>query len=138
MSDTPGNRVVEQTAESPLEPAWIRVAGVGDVPAGDVIAVQLRHVELVRELVLGLDGDRYFACQRRCPHQGADLADGIVARGHLVCAVHAWRFATTTGALDVSPETCLRMFAVRVVGDDVEVWSAPMPQAHALATLARG
>lgn len=118
-------------------PAWVRVARLADVPAGDVVAVELRHGVLVRQLVLGRDGAHLFATQRRCPHQGGDLADGIVARGHLVCPVHTWRFAIATGALDVSPATCLQMFAVRVVGEDVEVWSAPSPAA-ALATAGPG
>jgi nitrite reductase/ring-hydroxylating ferredoxin subunit len=114
---------------APVAPAWIRVKRLAEVPVGDVVAIELRHGALVRQLVLGRDGDRVFAAQRRCPHQGGDLADGIVARGHLVCPVHTWRFSTTTGALDVSPATCLQMFAVRVVEGDVEVWSAPSPAA---------
>lgn len=110
------------------EPAWIRV--IDDerrVRAGDVVAVRLSHDGVTRDLVIGRDGERLFATQRRCPHQAGDLADGIVARGHLVCPVHTWRFSTATGALDVSPTTCLQVYRVRVEAGAVEVWSRPLP-----------
>ena len=75
---------------------WHAVAKVGDVKSGDVIAVTVAGTEMV----LGLDGERYFAMQRRCLHLGGDLADGIVSRGHLICPHHAWRFSTATGRHD--------------------------------------
>ena len=96
---------------------WRAVARVGDVRAGDVIAIRIDELELV----LGLDGDRYFATQRRCVHRGGDLADGIVSRGHVICPQHGWRFSTATGRAPESSEYCLVTYAVRVVGDAIEV-----------------
>lgn len=96
---------------------WRVVARVSDVRAGDVIAVAVDGLDLV----LGRDGDRLFAMQRRCVHRGGDLADGIVARGHLVCPQHGWRFSTATGCHDAASEYCLVRYAVRVVGDDIEI-----------------
>ena len=58
----------------PDDERWHAVAKVGDVKQGDVIAVEVEGVQMV----LGLDGDRYFAMQRHCVHRGGDLADGIV------------------------------------------------------------
>lgn len=101
---------------------WIPVARVGDVRAGDVIAIDLEGAELV----LGLDGDRYFAAQRRCVHMGGDLADGIVSRGHLICPHHAWRFSTATGCVADASQHCLAMYAVRVTGDQIEVDPVPL------------
>src|SRR5258706_16345673 len=102
---------------------WQVVARVGDVKRGDVIAVKAGDLELV----LGLDGDRYFASQRRCPHRGGGLADGIVSRGHVVCPQHGWRFSTATGRAPESSEYCLVTYAVRVVGDQIEVDPRPLP-----------
>jgi nitrite reductase/ring-hydroxylating ferredoxin subunit len=90
---------------------------VGDLAPGDLIRVEAGGIEMV----LGRDGNRYFATQRRCPHQNGDLADGIVARGHIVCANHAWRFSTATGRHDVASEWCLVVYEVRVNGDQIEV-----------------
>ena len=97
--------------------SWHAVAKVGDVRAGDVIAVEAGGIEMI----LGLDGDRYFALQRRCAHRGGDLADGIVARGHVVCPQHGWRFATATGRHDEASDVCLASFPVRVTGEAIEV-----------------
>lgn len=101
---------------------WRPVAHVGDVKPNDVIAVAVDGVEMV----LGCDGDRYFATQRRCLHRGGDLAEGVVSRGHLICPQHAWRFSTLTGCNAEAPQYCLVTFAVRVVDDRIEI--DPTPQ----------
>lgn len=109
--------------ESPVvNERWRPVAKVGDVRAGDVIAVAVDGVDMV----LGLDGDRYFALQRRCVHRGGDLSEGIVSRGHVICPNHAWRFSTATGRLADASEYCLITYAVRVVEDQIEI--DPEPQ----------
>ncbi len=90
--------------------AFRPVAKVGQLQRGDVIPIEADGIEMV----LGRDGERYFAAQRRCPHQGGDLADGIIARGHLVCSHHGWRFSTATVT-----------YPVRVNGDAIEVDTNP-------------
>ena len=101
--------------------SWYAVAKVGDVKPGDVIAIAVEGVDMV----LGRDGDRYFAAQRRCVHRGGDLADGIIARGHLVCAQHGWRFSTATGRHDEASDVCLVTYSVRIVGDQIEIDPTP-------------
>ncbi len=100
---------------------WHLVAKVGDVKSGDVIAVEVAGVQMV----LGLDGERYFAVQRHCVHRGGDLADGIVSRGHVVCANHGWRFSTATGRHDSASDVCLVVYAVRVSGEQIEIDPVP-------------
>jgi len=101
--------------------AFHAVARVGEVAAGDVMPVAVDGVEMV----LGRDGERYFATQRRCVHRGGDLAEGIVSRGHLICPVHAWRFSTATGCQADASEYCLLTYPVRVVADRIEIDSVP-------------
>jgi nitrite reductase/ring-hydroxylating ferredoxin subunit len=103
--------------------AWRVVARVGDIKPNDVIAVAIDGVEIV----LGRDGDRYFAVQRRCVHRGGDLVEGIVSRGHLICPQHAWRFSTATGRHAEASQYCLVTYPVRVTGEQIEV--DPRPQA---------
>jgi nitrite reductase/ring-hydroxylating ferredoxin subunit len=97
------------------------VARVGELRAGDTVAVEVEG----RAIVLFRDGDQYRAAQRWCPHQRGDLADGLVSRGHLICPDHGWRFHAVTGALDASPDTCLATYAVRVVGDAIQIDPTP-------------
>lgn len=106
---------------------WRAVARVGDLRPGDVIAVAIDGLELA----LGMDGERYFAVQRRCAHRGGDLVDGIVARGHLVCPQHGWRFSTATGRHDEASEYCLVYYAVRVAEDRIEIDPQPVPRSEA-------
>jgi nitrite reductase (NADH) small subunit len=96
---------------------WTAVAKVGQLAPGDVLPISAHG----RELVLGRDGDRYFALQRQCIHRGGDLSEGIVSRGHIICPNHGWRFSTATGRHADASEYCLASYPVRVVGDAIEV-----------------
>jgi nitrite reductase/ring-hydroxylating ferredoxin subunit len=100
---------------------WHPVAKLGDLKSGDLLAVEVEGIEMV----LGRDGNRLFAAQRRCVHQGGDLADGIIARGHLVCSHHGWRFSTATGRHDSASDVCLATYSVRVNGDQIEIDPSP-------------
>lgn len=104
--------------------SWHMVAKVGDVRPGDVIPVEIGSLRLV----VGLDGDHYFATQRRCAHRNGDLADGIVSRGYVICPLHGWRFSTLTGRAPGSADYCLTTYAVRVVDDRIEIDSEPHPK----------
>jgi len=101
--------------------SWHVVAAVEDLEPGQVIAVDVGELELV----LGLDDDaRYFAMERTCAHNAGDLSYGGIADGHLVCPLHGWRYAIATGRHDASP-ACLRTYAVRVTGDQIEIATTP-------------
>ena len=73
-------------------------------------------------LVIVRDGAGFFAAERACPHEGADLARGRCAEMRLHCPRHLASFDLVTGA--VSPGWFFRalvMYPVRVVGSRVEV-----------------
>ncbi len=101
---------------------WHAVARARDHQPGDVIAVDVDG----GKMVVGRDGDRYFAAQRWCVHSGGDLSLGIVSRGHLVCANHGWRFACATGRQSEASDVCLVVYSVRVNGEAIEI--DPNPQ----------
>jgi len=99
------------------------VATVGELADGDILPIEIGG----EKLVLCRSGDDYYALQRRCIHQGADLAEGIVSRGTIVCAMHGWRFQLANGQHELSAETCLISYPVRVDGDRILVRSTPRP-----------
>ncbi len=101
--------------------AYYAVATVDELAPGDVKAVRVGAVEMV----LYRSGDAYFAAQRQCLHQGGDLADGIISRGFLVCPLHGWKFHADSGRHALSPQTCLKTYAVRVEGDVIQVDPQP-------------
>ncbi|HEY1550238.1 MAG TPA: Rieske (2Fe-2S) protein [Kofleriaceae bacterium] len=101
---------------------WIPVVALTAVRDGDVVAVEADGVAMV----IAREGEALYALQRRCLHRGGDLADGIISRGHVICANHGWRFAAATGCHDQASDVCLTRYAVRVTGDQIEVDPTPL------------
>jgi nitrite reductase (NADH) small subunit/3-phenylpropionate/trans-cinnamate dioxygenase ferredoxin subunit len=63
-----------------------------------------------------------------CPHMGASLAGGAVEDGIVTCPWHAWRFRLQDGTWADNPRIKIGTYAVRLVGDEVQV---EVPQAPA-------
>jgi len=73
------------------EPDDLSIA-LSQVPVGAIRPVS-RSICVAR-----LDQDRFVAIGRRCPHMAADLADGWVDNGEIVCPTHNLRIDPITGA----------------------------------------
>lgn len=101
----------------PASGAWKPVARVADFAPGRLKAITVDGTQIA----IGRDGKTWFAVQRRCPHRFGDLAAGHVERGALVCPDHKYRFSLATGRHDGASGHCLVRYAVRVVGDTVEI-----------------
>ena len=56
-----------------------------------------------------------------CPHMGASLGAGELENAIVTCPWHGWRFRVTDGTWADNPRIKIPKFAVRVVGDDVQV-----------------
>ena len=105
------------------------VARLGQLAEGDIMAVRV----LDTDMVLYRIGAEYFAAQRECLLQGYDLVDGLVMDGFLICPLHGWRYHARTGRHEHTGQVCLRTYAVRVQGDEIQVdptpmWKGDMPQ----------
>jgi nitrite reductase (NADH) small subunit/3-phenylpropionate/trans-cinnamate dioxygenase ferredoxin subunit len=93
------------------------VCRVGDIPEGEgkTVSVGDKLIAVFR------DGGQYYAIDDCCPHMGASLGDGYVARGIVTCPWHAWRFRLADGAWADNPRIHIGCYAVRVEGDQVQV-----------------
>jgi nitrite reductase (NADH) small subunit/3-phenylpropionate/trans-cinnamate dioxygenase ferredoxin subunit len=99
------------------------VCKVGDVTEGEG-----KTVELDKKLIaVFLHQGRYFAIDDVCPHMGASLSGGYVENGTVTCPWHAWRFRLTDGAWADYTKLKIGCYAVRVVGDEIQV-QAPTPK----------
>jgi nitrite reductase/ring-hydroxylating ferredoxin subunit len=101
------------------------VARVSDLAPGHLMPVQVDGIEMI---VYWL-GARVYAAQRRCLHQGADLADGLIQRGAIVCAQHGWRFDAETGVHEMSSENCLVTYRAWIEGDEIMIDTTPIRRA---------
>ena len=88
MSDYAVNRR-EHTYPPPYPDGWYRVEASRDIRPGEV-----RYVECVGEQIAlfrsTTDGE-VAAVEAFCPHQGANLADGVVKGDRLQCPFHGWQ-----------------------------------------------
>ncbi|HEY1301125.1 MAG TPA: non-heme iron oxygenase ferredoxin subunit [Stellaceae bacterium] len=100
------------------EAHWVRVAGRGDLAAGEVIGVEAGGQSIA---IYDCDGTLY-ATDNICTHAYACLSDGWLDGETIECPLHAARFDVRTGAVLDPPATeDLKTYPVRVTGDDIEV-----------------
>lgn len=73
--------------------------------------------------------DGFYASERRCTHQGADLMRGYFDQDIIECPVHQGRFNVRTGAALSAPASRpLKTYAVRLVDGQVYVDVEPGPK----------
>ena len=100
---------------------WVTVARASEIPVGASRIVRLDDQPVA---VFHL-ADGWYCIEDVCTHDGGPVAEGRL-EGHIIeCPRHGATFDVKTGAAltfpAVSPVTT---YAVRVVGDDVQVeWS---------------
>ena len=100
------------------------VCRVGDLAEGEGTTAQV-GTKLIA--IFHAQG-QYYAIDDVCPHMGASLGGGYVENGVVTCPWHAWRFRLADGAWADSPRVKTGCYAVRVVGDEVQVEVPPPPK----------
>ncbi|KFA93694.1 Rieske (2Fe-2S) protein [Archangium violaceum] len=67
-----------------------------------------------------VDG-RLHAVQQACPHRGGPMSEGDQDGCLLYCPLHAWAFDVRTGISPTIPGARVRIYPVRVIGDEIQV-----------------
>jgi nitrite reductase/ring-hydroxylating ferredoxin subunit len=104
-----GERVAQKLR--PTKPQRIELAPASSGDLCDMRVGEIRPTDR-KTCVARLGEDEFVTFDRRCPHQGADLAMGHVTDGRIVCPWHNLPFDPTTGH---SPCRSLRPLAVKAV-----------------------
>ena len=96
---------------------FCNVAKRSDLPEGKgrMCPVQGRTVAL-----FNLEGS-FYAIDNTCPHRGGPLAEGSLQEGIVTCPWHGFRFDVKTGANPDGMPYQVRLYEVRVQGEDVQV-----------------
>ena len=95
------------------------VARAGDLQPGD-----LKHIELDEETQICLTNveGTIYAIGGECTHLGGPLGEGELNGKTIICPWHSAEFDATTGEATCPPaEDAEPVYAVRVVGDDIQV-----------------
>jgi toluene monooxygenase system ferredoxin subunit len=65
-------------------------------------------------------GDRFFACQAACPHEGIALCEGVFDGDLLTCVEHLWQWSLREGGEPRGlSDTPLEMYGVETDADTV-------------------
>lgn len=70
--------------------------------------------------VANVDGE-ISAMDNLCPHRQGPLGQGNVENGKVLCPWHGWAFDTKTGEAAHNPNAKVKVYEVKVEGDDVLV-----------------
>jgi toluene monooxygenase system ferredoxin subunit len=94
-----------------------KIAEVEDLWSGE-----MRGLEVAGECVLLVNvDDHIYAYADSCPHQRSRLSEGTLTDKTIRCARHHWEFDVCTGS-GVNPQnTCLRVFPIKLDGQDILV-----------------
>ncbi len=95
---------------------WIDAAAAGDVPADDVIGVDVagRSIALYQ-----VDGE-IFATDNLCTHGNARLCDGFLEGHEIECPLHQGKFDIRNGKAMCAPLTeDVRTYPVKIEGSRV-------------------
>lgn len=104
-----GERVAQKLR--PIKPQRIELAPASSSDVRDMRIGEIRPTDR-KTCVARIGEDEFVTFDRRCPHQGADLAMGHVTDGRIVCPWHNLPFDPATGR---SPCQSLRPLAVRAI-----------------------
>ena len=72
-------------------------------------------------LLLCRAAGHWYAVSPWCTHAGADLADGLIANGKIICPLHGAAFDLKSGAPGEPASRKLQTYPVRIVDGVIEV-----------------
>jgi toluene monooxygenase system ferredoxin subunit len=94
-----------------------KVAKITDLWSGEMMGLEVNGEPV---LLINID-NRIYAYADICPHQKSRLSEGALSGKVLRCARHHWEFDVCSGT-GVNPRNaCLKLFPIRVDGEDILV-----------------
>ena len=97
---------------------WVDALSTDDLPTDDVLGL----IVAGRDIALYTVGEAVYATDNICPHAYGYLNHGYLEDDIIECPLHGARFEIKTGKGIDGPFECdLKTFAVRVVGEEIQV-----------------
>ncbi len=93
-----------------------RVAALDEIPENGRLSVVVDDIPVL----LVRTGEKFYAIEDVCSHDGQPLSDGPIENGQITCMRHGAKFDLATGAAKRMPATTgIRVFAVELRGTDI-------------------
>lgn len=96
---------------------WLKTCVVTEIPEGRILEKQVKD----RSVLIYKQGETVSCVENVCSHLGMPLEMGEIANGVITCPYHGFQYLLETGECLTVPEVQLKVHAVRVVGENVEV-----------------
>lgn len=115
---------IVETIGIPDNLSWVTVGKTWDFPLDAGAVVKYGDVQLA--VFRAASGDQWYSCQNMCPHKRSFvLSRGILGdeqgTAKIACPLHKKTFSLETGDSLQQEEYSIKVFDVRVVGDDVQL-----------------
>jgi nitrite reductase (NADH) large subunit len=125
----------DQGAYAPPSADWVPVGKVWDFPADGGAAIKYGKTQIA--VFNFTSRGEWYACQNLCPHRRElVLSRGIVGdqggRPKVACPVHKKTFSLETGQCLSGEDYSVRVFPVRIEGDDVLLLLPPAEELDAV------
>lgn len=78
---------------------WIRVCAESELAEGEIKSFDIEG----KNFLIARYGDRIYALEDTCSHDGARLSDGDLVDGQIQCSRHGGRFDLNTGEATQMP-----------------------------------
>lgn len=97
---------------------FIRIGTVAELPAeGEAKQFTVNGTDVC---VANVDGV-CSAMENMCVHRGGPLGQGVVLDGKVICPWHGWGFDPKTGVSDQNASMGVKVYPLKIEGDDVLV-----------------
>ena len=96
---------------------WVDAASIDEVAEGGITERKINN----RSVLLSRQGSRVSCFDNACAHLGMPLEMGEVEGGVITCSYHGFKYLLESGECLTAPEVQLKVHAVRVLGDRVQV-----------------
>ena len=96
---------------------WVDAALLEEIPEGGIKECKIKN----QSVLLSRRGDRVSCVDNSCAHLGMPLEMGEVSDGVITCSYHGFQYLLETGECLTAPEVQLKVHAVRVTGNQVQV-----------------
>jgi len=94
-----------------------KIAKIIDLWSGEMMGLEVDGEPV---LLVNID-NRIYAYADICPHQKSRLSEGTLSDKVLRCARHHWEFDVCSGSGENPRNACLKLFPIRVDGEDILV-----------------
>ncbi len=94
---------------------FIKVSQVGDLPEGQAATLDANG----QQIALFHVGERYYALEAGCPHEGEPLAEGTIEGLRVLCPWHGYGFHLKTGECESDPDLHALTYPVKIQGKDI-------------------